>query len=99
MSLIAITRFKADPADAAEVRARHAALVSAIRSTEKAGLSEARLGRLDEQTWVGVWRWDSREHLLAARQGAPNQPEATAAFAIVTDVTGEEIELTDVIDA
>lgn len=99
MALIAITRFTADPADAAEVRARHAALVTAIRSSETAGLSEARLGRLDERTWVGVWRWDSAEHLLAARRGAPNQPAATEAFAIVTDVTGEEIELIDVIDA
>jgi hypothetical protein len=92
--MVAITRFKADHADADEVRARHTALVSVIRSVAP-GLGEARLGRLDDRTWVGIWRWDSAEHLRTARRDVADRPETAAAFALVTDVTGEEVELVD----
>lgn len=92
MPLISVTRFQADPADAEEIRARHAALVTAIR-TAQPGLTEARLGRLDDRTWVGVWRWDSAASLQAARQAAPGTPAATEAFALVRDITAEDIEL------
>ncbi|HEX6353281.1 antibiotic biosynthesis monooxygenase [Actinophytocola sp.] len=94
MTMVAITRFTADPAAAEEVRARHAALVSAIRSAAS-GLAEARLGRLDDRTWVGIWQWDSAEHLRTARQAVADRPETAAAFALVADVTGEEVELVD----
>ncbi|WP_326826472.1 antibiotic biosynthesis monooxygenase [Streptosporangium sp. NBC_01639] len=92
MPLISITRFHADPADAEQVRARHAALVTALRTTLP-GLTEARLGRLDDETWVGVWRWDSAASLRAARQAAPATAAATEAFALVRDVTAEDIEV------
>ena len=94
MTMVAITRFKADPADADDVRVRHAALVSTIRSAAS-GLADARLGRLDDRTWVGIWQWDSAEHLRKAREAVANRPETAAAFALVTDVTGEEVELVD----
>ncbi|GLW96867.1 antibiotic biosynthesis monooxygenase [Microtetraspora sp. NBRC 16547] len=92
MPIISVTRFQADPADAEQVQARHAALVSAIRSVHP-GLTEARLGRLDDETWVGVWRWDSAASLQAARQAAPGTPAAVAAFALARDVTAEDIEV------
>jgi quinol monooxygenase YgiN len=92
MPLISITRFQADPADAEQVRARHAALVSAIRAALP-GLTEARLGRLNDETWVGIWRWDSAASLQAARQAVPGNAAATEAFALVRDVTAEDIEV------
>ncbi|MFF4624296.1 antibiotic biosynthesis monooxygenase [Nonomuraea jabiensis] len=92
MTVISVTRFQADPADAEQVQARHAALVTAIRATQP-GLTEARLGRLDDGTWVGVWRWDSAASLQAARQAAPGTPAAAAAFALVRDVTAQDIEV------
>jgi quinol monooxygenase YgiN len=92
MSLISVTRFQADPADAEQVKARHAALVTAIRSTVP-GLTEARLGRLNDETWVGIWRWDSAASLQAARQVAPATAAATEAFALARDVTAEDIEI------
>ncbi|NUR88819.1 MAG: hypothetical protein HOY71_32430 [Nonomuraea sp.] len=94
MAVISITRFHADPAAAEQVRIRHAALVDAIRAAGP-GLTEARLGRLDEETWVGVWRWDSAESLRAARQAAPGTPAAVAAFEVARDVTAEDIEILD----
>ncbi|WP_067177310.1 antibiotic biosynthesis monooxygenase [Microtetraspora niveoalba] len=92
MPVISVTRFQADPADAEQVQVQHAALVTAIRTTVP-GLTEARLGRLNDETWVGVWRWDSAASLRAARQSVPGTPAAAAAFALARDVTAEDIEV------
>ncbi|WP_433280397.1 antibiotic biosynthesis monooxygenase [Micromonospora sp. CA-244673] len=94
MSVVTLTRFRIDPADAAELRLRHAALVSAIRSAAP-GLAEARLGKLDDETWIGIWRWESAEGLRAAREIAPARPESTAAFSLARDVTVEQMEIVD----
>ncbi|MBM0233141.1 antibiotic biosynthesis monooxygenase [Micromonospora sp. STR1_7] len=94
MSLLVITRFTADPAHAEDLPARHADLVSATRSAV-GGPVEARLGRVDERHWVGVWQWESAEHLAEARKMVPGTPVATAAFALVDDPTAEEIQLVD----
>ncbi len=94
MSIVSVTRFQADPADTDQVRARHAALVTAIRAAQP-GLTEARLGRLDDETWVGVWRWDSAASLRAARQAAPGTAAAVAAFEVAREVTAEDIEMLD----
>lgn len=94
MSVITVTRFKADPADAEQVQARHAALVAAIRATQS-GLTEARLGRLNDETWVGVWRWDSAASLRAARQAVPGDAAATQAFALTREATVDDIDVLD----
>ncbi|MEV1177125.1 antibiotic biosynthesis monooxygenase [Nonomuraea sp. NPDC049784] len=94
MPIISVTRFQADPADADQVRTRHAALVDAARAALP-GLTEARLGRLNDETWVGVWRWDSAASLQAARQTLPGTDAGTAAFAVAREVTAEDIEVLD----
>ncbi|MFI7281325.1 antibiotic biosynthesis monooxygenase [Micromonospora chersina] len=94
MSVVTMTRFSIDPADAAELRLRHAALVSAVRSAVP-GLAEARLGKLDDETWIGIWRWESAEGLRTAREIAPTRPESTAAFSLARDVTVEQVEIVD----
>jgi len=94
MPVITVTRFQADPADAEQIRARHAALVAATRAACP-GLTEARLGRTGDETWVGVWRWDSAESLKAARQAIPGSAEAVAAFSLTRDAAGEDIEVLD----
>ena len=88
------TRFRIDPADAEELRVRHAAPVSAVRSAVP-GLAEARLGKLDDETWIGIWRWESAEGLRRAREIAPTRPESTAAFSLARDVTVEQMETVD----
>jgi hypothetical protein len=55
MAVVTITRFEIATVNAEESRARHAALVSAIRSAVP-GLAEAGLGKPDDETWVGIWR-------------------------------------------
>ncbi|WP_426513531.1 hypothetical protein ACPPVO_24765 [Dactylosporangium sp. McL0621] len=92
MALIRTTRFTADPADADLVLERRGQLIAAIRA-QYAGPGETRLIRVDERTWVDMWRWDSPEIMSAALAGAPNLPEAAAAFAVARDVTAEQGEL------
>ncbi|RZS38873.1 antibiotic biosynthesis monooxygenase [Herbihabitans rhizosphaerae] len=92
MSIAVITRFTANPQDAEQLTARHAALVAATRASCP-GPAEARLGRVDDESWVAIWRWESAEHLAAARASAPGSAEARAAFELAKDPTGEDVEL------
>jgi len=73
---------------------RRRKLLEAVRA-ESAGPAETRLVRVDERTWVDMWRWDSPETLRAALDGAPGLPEAAAAFAIARDVLAEQGEVVD----
>ena len=94
MSVLRLTRFKADPKDADQVLARRAELIDAIRA-KFPGLTEARLARVDDESWVDVWRWESADALDAAVAGAHSMPETPAAFAIVRDASVELLELID----
>ncbi|TDC43839.1 antibiotic biosynthesis monooxygenase [Micromonospora sp. KC213] len=94
MPVVTVTHFHIDSADAGELRARHAALVAATRAAVP-GLTEARLGRIDDETWVGIWRWESAESLRASRQAVPGSAEATAAFALTREPTVSDIEILD----
>ncbi|MEV4565608.1 antibiotic biosynthesis monooxygenase [Nonomuraea sp. NPDC049419] len=94
MSVLRIVRFTADPADADQILARRADLISAVR-TRFPGLSETRLIRPDERTWVDSWRWDSRAAMEAAVAGAHDLPATGPAFALVKDPTSEEGEIVD----
>ena len=92
MAIIRTTRFTADPSDAETVLERRRDLLAAVRA-KFAGPAETRLIRVDERTWVDMWRWDSDETLRAALDGAPRLPEAVAAFAVARDATAEQGEV------
>jgi hypothetical protein len=92
--VIGVTHFTVNPADSAELKARHAAMVSALRAASP-GPREARLGRVDEQTWAVIWRWDSMEHMRSTQEQARGNPHVEAAFALVSDINGEALELID----
>lgn len=94
MSVIRTTRFTADPADAAQVLERRRNLLHAIRA-EFGGPAETRLIRVDERSWVDMWRWDSPETLEAALAGGPKLPEAAAAFEVARDVSAEQGDVVD----
>ncbi|TMR89614.1 antibiotic biosynthesis monooxygenase [Nonomuraea basaltis] len=94
MAIIRTTRFTAEPADAEQVLARRAALIAALRAATP-GLTEARLTRIDERTWVDMWRWDSLADLEAATALAPSLPETKAAFEVAKDPSAEQGELVD----
>jgi hypothetical protein len=93
-TIIRTTRFTADPAATDQVLAARSALLAALRA-KISGPSEAKLVRIDERTWVDIWRWDSPADLEAASELAPTLPEARAAFAVAKDPTAETGELID----
>lgn len=94
MAVIRYTRFTADPSDIDRLLTRRAELIAAVRATFP-GLTEARLARLDDTTWVDAWRWESAAALQAATEGAPGIPEAGAAFALTADPAAEQAEIVD----
>ncbi|MBM9618480.1 antibiotic biosynthesis monooxygenase [Streptomyces zhihengii] len=96
MTVVRITRFRTDPANDAEMIDKRATLIAAVRESYP-GLTEARLGRLEDGTWVDHWYWESTEHMQKALAAAPTIPEAGAAFALTTDTTAESAEIVAVV--
>ena len=94
MAVIRLTRFKIDPAHTQEMLARRAALIAAVRDAFP-GLVEARLAKVEDETWIDLWRWRSLGNAQAAIAGASTIPEAAAAFAVTRDVGMEYAELVD----
>jgi hypothetical protein len=74
--------------------AKRASLLGAVRNAFS-GLTEARLIRVDDETWLDTWRWASLEDLRAGLAGAPSLPEAAAAFALTRDATAEQGDVVD----
>lgn len=96
MSVIVSTWFDVDATEIDEMLSRRNDLVSAVRRACP-GLTDARLGRVDEHRWVDIWRWDSQQSLEAAvalvASGA--LPEREAAFALAKNPTNESATLVD----
>src|SRR5260370_36637984 len=91
MAVIRTVRFQADPTHAAELVARRAQLISAVRAAH-AGLAEARLARVGEDTWVDLWRWGSPASMQAA---LPPPPAAAAALSPTPGAPAPEGDLPD----
>ncbi len=79
MAVLRLARCTIDPADAEAVLADRAALVAAIRDTVP-GRIQARLAKVNDQTWTDVWRWDSRTSAQPAIANVPAIPEARPAL-------------------
>jgi len=94
MTVLRLDRFTIDPADTAEMLTRHAALVAAVKDAF-AGLIDVELAKVDDQTWLDVWRWDSLASAQAAIADAPSIPAAGAAFSLTRGITVEYAEVVD----
>jgi Antibiotic biosynthesis monooxygenase len=94
MAVLRVTRFKTDPADAEEMLARRKTLIDAVRR-DYPGLIQAQLAKVDDQTWIDSWRWESRANAEAAIADVPSIPEAGAAFSVTRDATAEFADLVD----
>jgi quinol monooxygenase YgiN len=94
VAVLRLTRFKTEPADAEEMLARRNALVDAVRRGFP-GLVHAELARIDDQTWMDAWRWESRANAEAALASVADIPEAAAAFSLTRDATAEFADLVD----
>ncbi|HEX6684107.1 MAG TPA: hypothetical protein VF062_14985 [Candidatus Limnocylindrales bacterium] len=93
MAVIRTTHFTA-AADLEEMLRRRAKLIDVLRASY-AGLTEARMTRQADGTYADAWRWESADLMQAAVAAGPTLPEATAAFAVVTDATVTVAEIVD----
>lgn len=94
MAVLRLARFTIDPADTEEMLTRRAAMVAAIRDAFP-GLVETRLGKVDDQTWIDLWRWQSVGSAQAATAAASTIPQAAAALALTKDMSIEHAELVE----
>lgn len=89
MAVLELARFKVDPDHAAQMLESRDAMVAAMRA-KFPGLIEARLARLDDATWIDVWKWESLKQAKEAAEGAPDVPEAAAMFSLIANVESME---------
>jgi hypothetical protein len=89
MATLELARFKVEPENIGRMLQSRDAMVEAIRA-RFAGLIEARLARLDDTTWIDVWKWESLEQAKAAADGASAVPEAGAMFSLISEVESME---------
>jgi hypothetical protein len=94
MTVLRLDRFTIDPADTGEMLARHAALVATVKDAFP-GLIEVQLAKVDDQTWLDVWRWDLLASARAAGAAAASIYEAAAAFSLTKTLSGEFAEVVD----
>jgi hypothetical protein len=94
MTVLRMTRFTLDPAKAETMLVKRADLIAAVRANFS-GLTETRLARVDDETWLDQWIWDSVESLETALAGGPSLPEAQVAFSLLREASEERAELVD----
>jgi hypothetical protein len=94
MAVLRLDRFTVNPADTADLLAKHADLVNVAKDVFP-GLIDVQLAQVDDRTWIDVWRWDTLASAQAAVASAPSIPQAGAAFALTKDLTVEFAEVID----
>jgi len=93
MAVAKTHNYTVGPADLDELLARRAALITAVRAAYP-GLAGTQLTRLEDGTFNDTWRWDSAEHMRAARP-ATSLPEARAAMSLIRDHSARNGEILD----
>lgn len=84
-----MARFRVAPERIPEVREKRKVALEALRG-EFPGLVSEQLVRLDEQTWMDLIVWDTRETADTVAERAPQIPEAAAYFAALDEVVSME---------
>jgi hypothetical protein len=94
MADIRIHRYAVDPENLDEFIARRTALIAAMRERHP-GLTETRLIRLEDATYVDTWRWASAEQMQAAFASVPDMPEVPATMSLTRDASSDDGEVID----
>jgi Antibiotic biosynthesis monooxygenase len=94
MTNIRIHRYAVDEENLEEFIARRAALIAAMRERHP-GLTETRLIRLDDGSFVDTWRWASADEMQAAFASVPDMPEVRAAMSLARDASNDDGEVVD----
>ena len=85
MEIVNVVRFKISPDQEQEMHTRRNTLIAAARALGPGPLRTI-LTRVDEETWMDLWHWDSEASLRATQQA--QLPEAKEAFALVEVIDG-----------
>jgi len=94
MTNIRIHRYAVDEENLEEFIARRAALIAAMRERHP-GLTETRLIRLDDGSFVDTWRWASADEMQAAFASVPDMPEVRAAMSLARNASNDDGEVVD----
>lgn len=94
MAHVRIARFHLDPEDTEKMLIAREELIAAIRQ-RCTGLTQASLGRVDERSWLDVWRWETRADLDRALEAGPTFAEGPVVFALTQELTTEDVSLVD----
>ena len=89
MSALELARFTVDPAAAEAMLATRPAIVAELRE-HCPGFRGLYLARLDEQTWLDVVEWESREAADAAMETVMELPACQRMFRHIKEVVAME---------
>ena len=99
MTAVELTRYTVDPQHEEAFLQRHHEAVEAMRRRFPS-LLEANLARLDQETWIDIWKWESLEAARQAAAEAPQVVEAAALFSLIRDVVSmEHAEIVSSVDS
>src|SRR5262249_25643819 len=93
MGVARIHHYTVEPADVAELLARRAALITAVRAAYP-GPAGTQLTELEDGSFTDSARWDTAEHMRAASP-VTSLPEARAAMSLTRDHTARNGEIVD----
>lgn len=87
--VIEMVRFTVKPGEEQVLVDERPAMLFAL-AANFAGMIDARLAKLDGETWVDLVTWESREQALAAADGAGRIPEVASWFSHIGEVHAME---------
>jgi len=89
MTVVELARYTVDPRNEEVFLQHHRDAVEAMRRRYPT-LLEANLARLDPETWIDIWMWESSEAAKQAAAEASEVPEAAALFSLIDSVVSME---------
>jgi len=93
MAVVRTHHYTVEPSDLAELLARRAVLITAVRAAYP-GLAITRLTQLEDGTFADSWHWNTAEQMRAASP-ATSLTEAQAALSLTRDHTAVYGEIVD----
>ncbi|MEC3917478.1 hypothetical protein [Nocardia sp. CDC160] len=94
MPVLRVHNYRVDDADLDTLLAQRAALIAGIRKAVP-GLTETRLARLEDGTYLDTWRWESAEQMLAALGASQGIPLVATTMSLTVDPSASNAEIID----
>jgi len=95
MATVRTHRYTVDTGDLATMLERRTNLIDGIRSANPA-FTEATLIRMEDGSYLDIWRWDSAADMQRAAEAAVGFPQVGATLSLTADHTVIDGEILDV---